>query len=267
MVSIWLSYRLLTNWKPPLIPTILLPFLPPSLHLLRPPPISFPCLDPQNTLFILVPLGCGHFIPAPVWVTVLPTGACLHTHLGRGYREKDALWFTQGMNKDTSNGWPTADHHWRSHGLPALGRRPYFKRQRAKMERKQFLGHTPELLLDQTWPEQTEYQAAQLCEPVGSPWGLKSDWAKCPKAILRKHLTLLLLSTDREWKTEQPELLVTWAGLDQGCVQLWAEGCFSNNDHSSGPAGWGCPVGCASPWAESGNSSGFPPKGGALINL
>lgn len=41
--------------------------------------------------------------------------------------------------------------------------------------------------------------------------------------------------------------LVTGAGLDQVGIQLWAVECFSNNDHSSGPAGWGCPVGCQCP--------------------
>lgn len=85
---VWLSYCFPTRWKPPLIPRILLElarglavvssgcgFSFPS-HILsfrpvRPPPVSLPCLDPQDAALYFRSFG----------VCTLHTGTCLgHLH-------------------------------------------------------------------------------------------------------------------------------------------------------------------------------------------
>lgn len=87
---VWLSYCFPTCWKPPLISRILLelarglavvspaaasPF-PPTFPPFAPSDLPLspcPAWIPRTLPFISDPVGCAHFLPAPAWVTVLPT--------------------------------------------------------------------------------------------------------------------------------------------------------------------------------------------------
>ena len=173
MASVWLGHPPPTNWKTPFLPRNLLgltrylavasygsccssPSLLPSPipqdshpHCLFPLP-RIPRAPPFSSQGIWIPQAC-----------TCPGNGVAHQRMLApslliwGCQGKDALLFLQGMTKDAYSCWPIASHYLGPCKLPALWRNPHRKRQRAKMERNQCLGHISELLLDQTLPDQT----------------------------------------------------------------------------------------------------------------